>query len=120
MINLGKPTKHSDPPFDSLVCNAIDFMKQSASDLKRRPKYSVINFCAGLEIFLKARLILEHWSLVDTKPQDAIFEKFRNGDFHSVTMNEALRRLKNVAGEKFNLQEEECFKQVRVHRNKFV
>ena len=78
--------------FDSLVSNGIDFLNRSVTDLKKRPKYSVINFCVGLEIFLKTRLIKEHWALVVTKPETAIIEQFRAGDFHSVSMEDAIRR----------------------------
>ena len=106
--------------FNPLVANAIDFLKQSVSELQRRPKYSVINFCAGLELFLKARLILEHWSLVVAKPEAAVLEKFKNGEFHSVSMDETIRRLRNVAGETFTKHEERCFEHVREHRNKIV
>ena len=34
----------SDEFFDSLVSNGIDFLSRSVTDLKKRPKYSVINF----------------------------------------------------------------------------
>jgi len=110
----------SDEFFDSLVSNAIDFLSRSITDLKKRPKYSVINFCVGLEIFLKARLIKEHWALVVTKPETAMIEQFRAGDFHSVSMEDAIRRLKNVAGERIGKDEEISFEQVRKHRNRLV
>lgn len=106
--------------FDSLVSNAIDFLNKSVSELKQNPKYSVINFCAGLEIFLKARLILEHWSLIVIKPENAIKEKFKSGEFYSVGIEETIKRLRNVAGEHFSKDEELCFKLVREHRNKLV
>jgi hypothetical protein len=117
----GKRAKNSlDEFFDSLVSNGIDFLSRSVTDLKKRPKYSVINFCVGLEIFLKARLIKEHWALVVTKPEIAIIEQFRAGDFHSVSMEDAIRRLKNVAGERIGKGEEISFEQVRKHRNRLV
>ena len=120
-MTKNKFTKRTpDDFFDSLVSNAIDFLGRSIIDLKKRPKYSVINFCVGLEIFLKARLILEHWALVLTKPETAVIEQFRVGDFHSVSMEEAIRRLKNVAGERIGKDEEVCFEQVRKHRNRLV
>ena len=116
-----KSTKNpSDEFFDSLVSNGIDFLSRSVTDLKKRPKYSVINFCVGLEILLKARLIKEHWALVVTKPETAIIEQFRAGDFHSVSMEDAIRRLKNVAGERIGKDEEISFEQVRKHRNRLV
>lgn len=116
----GKNAKTSDEFLGSLVFNAIDFLSRSVAELKRRPKYSVINFCVGLEIFLKARLILEHWALVVTRPETAVLDLFRTGDFHSVSMDEAIRRLKNVAGERFGKEEENCFEQIRKHRNRLI
>ena len=100
MATNKSPKDPSDKFFDSLVSNAIDFLSRSIADLKKHPKYSVINFCVGFEIFLKARLIKEHWALVVTKPETAMVEQFRAGNFHSVSMEDAIRRLKNVAGER--------------------
>ncbi|MBI2198305.1 MAG: hypothetical protein HYU42_06840 [Candidatus Rokubacteria bacterium] len=50
--------------FDLVVKNALDFLKQSLRELRKRPKYSVIDFCSALELLLKARLMLEHWALI--------------------------------------------------------
>ena len=74
MATSKSPKNPSGEFFDSLVSNAIDFLSRSITDLKKRPKYSVINVCVGLEIFLKARLIKEHWALVVTKPETAMIE----------------------------------------------
>ena len=112
--------KPSDEFFDSLVASAIDFLSRSITDLKKRPKYSVINFCIGLEIFLKARLLKEHWAMVVMKPEAAIIEQFRVGNFNSVSMEETIRRLRNVAGERIGREEELSFEQVRKHRNRVV
>ncbi len=106
--------------FDSAVKNAIDFLKKSVSELQKSPKYSVINFCSALEIFLKARLMLEHWALIVTKPDTASLVKFRRGDFHSVALDEAIRRLRDIADEPISKEEEKCFQTVREHRNKLV
>ena len=74
----------------------------------------------GLEIFLKARLVKEHWALVVTKPETATIEQFRTGELPSVLMKEAIRRLKNVSGERIGKDEEISFDQVRKHRNRLV
>src|SRR4051794_21942996 len=90
--------------FESLVVNAIDFLTQSAEEVESHPKYSVIHFCAGIELLLKARLLREHWSLVVTKPGEISKRKFEEGDFESVSMRQCFERLENVCGER--LQEE--------------
>lgn len=115
-----KVRKGPEPLFDSLVSNAVDFLKRSIRDLKPRPKYSIINFCSGLEIFLKARLLQEHWSLIVKRPEDASLTQFEKGNFYSVTMDEAIKRLQNVAGDTFPAEEIQCFQKLRDHRNKVV
>ena len=106
--------------FESLVRNAIDFMKTSLLELKDRPKYSVINFCSAVEIFFKARLLLEHWSLVVAKPENAMLQSFQQGKFTSVTLDQAVARLKNVAGERFSAESQKAFKALREHQNNLI
>jgi hypothetical protein len=95
-------------------------LKKSVADIKKSPKYSVINFCSAVEIFLKARLIREHWSLILAKPELADVIKFKGGDFVSVSMDEAIRRLNNICSEKLSREAEDAFRAVRNHRNKLV
>jgi hypothetical protein len=89
----------SDVFFDSLVRNAIDFLQMSVKELEKQPKYSVIHFAMSVELFLKARLLREHWSLVVSKIEKASLQAFRNGEFVSVTMDECLQRLGNIAND---------------------
>ena len=88
---MKSPVKLEDY-FSRLVDNALNFLSRSIEDLQQSPKYSVIHFYAAVELFLKARLMKEHWSLVVTKPQDADWEKFVAGDFQAYCPI-ALRRL---------------------------
>jgi len=74
--------------FELLVKNAIDFMQKSLKDLDLGDeylKYSVINFYTSVELFLKARLLKEHWSLIVDK--DADKNKFDAGDFVSISFS---------------------------------
>jgi hypothetical protein len=59
-----KGTADSSEMFDSLVRNALAFLERSVDELKDAPNYAVIDFCTAIELFLKARLLLEHWALV--------------------------------------------------------
>lgn len=110
----------SSDGFDDVVSNALDFFTQSINQIETKPKYSVINFCAGLELLLKARLLLEHWSLVMAKPEDADLIKFRSGDFQSVTMEASIKRLTGTCGEVFSVEEKKCYKGLRDHRNRLI
>jgi hypothetical protein len=71
-------------PLDGIVNNGFDFFRKSLAEFDAEPKFSVIHFFAAVELFLKARLMAEHWSLVVSK--DPSWEGFERGDFKSVTL----------------------------------
>ncbi len=106
--------------FDRLVRNALAFLERSAVELKDAPNYAVIDFCTAIELFLKARLLLEHWALVYEDPKLANLSKFREGDFKSVGMTDAIARLKNISGQSVSDQQKNVFEQIRRHRNMLV
>jgi hypothetical protein len=110
----------SDIVFDELVRNAIDFAKQSISELARSPKYSMIHFAVAVELFLKARLMREHWSQVVTRPEAASLQDFRQGRFHSVSIEDAVKRLRNIANEAISDRAEDAFRSVANHRNRLI
>lgn len=106
--------------FDSLARNAFDFLKRAIDDFDKAPKYSVIHFCAAVEMLLKARLMMEHWSLIVSKPEQANLGKFMAGDFASVTMDEARTRIRDIAGEDIADDAFNSFRTLANHRNKMI
>lgn len=106
--------------FDSLTRNAFDFLGRGISEFDTAPKYSVIHFCAAVEMLLKARLMKEHWSLIVSKPEQANLAKFMDGDFASVTMEEARARIRNIAGEEIADDAFNSFRTLANHRNKMI
>ena len=105
---------------ERLVDNAMDFLSQSIGEFDARPKYSVIHFHAAVELFLKARLMSEHWSLVVSKRKDPDWDKFVAGDFMSVSLDEAADKLGKIVRSGLNKQELETFRRLTKHRNKMV
>jgi hypothetical protein len=105
---------------DRLVENALDFLERSLADFDKEPKYSVIHFYAAVELFLKARLLQEHWSLVVTKRQDPDLKKFESGDFQSVTLDEAAEKLDKVLQSPLTPAEHSQFRKLAKHRNRMV
>lgn len=103
-----------------IVENAMDFLSQSISEFDDNPKYSVIHFHAAVELFLKARLMAEHWSLAVSKRKDPDWNKFVAGDFISVSMDEAADKLDKVVRAGLTKQELETFRRLTKHRNKMV
>jgi hypothetical protein len=113
----------SDKMFDSLVRNAFDFLGRSVGDLlqeNKSPKYSVIDFCTALELFLKARLLKEHWVLIYDNPKVANLAEFRRGDFRSVAMQDAIARLNNVRNLQISDDARKTFDGIRQHRNRLI
>lgn len=106
--------------FDSLTRNAFDFLERGIAEFDKAPKYSVIHFCAAVEMLLKARLMKEHWSLIVSKPDQANLAKFMAGDFISVTLEDARVRIRDVAGEDIGDDAFGSFRALANHRNKMV
>lgn len=106
--------------FSRLVENAFDFLFKAITEIEDQPKYSVINFYAAVELFVKARLMNEHWSLVVSQKQEADWDKFIAGDFQSVTLTEAANKLKKIVRSGLSKAELDAFKEVANDRNKMV
>jgi len=105
---------------ETVIINAIDFFKRSINDIDDNPKYSIINFHASIELFLKARLFSEHWSKILVKPLEVSFTQFADGDFQSVSLSEAIKRLNKIQDAHISKEEKECFDRIRKHRNQLV
>jgi hypothetical protein len=101
-----------------LVENALDFLSHAIETLETAPKFSVIDFYTAVELFLKARLLAEHWSLVVSKNPD--WEKFVSGDFGSATFEEACTKLDKIVQSPVGPTARKKFDAVRKHRNKMV
>lgn len=107
-----------DELFERLTANALDFVVHAIEQFRAAPKYSIINFYAAVELFLKARLLREHWSLVVNKEPDGA--RFESGDFQSVSFEGLCTRLDRVVGSPVPPDAYRAFDSVRRHRNKMV
>lgn len=110
----------SSAAFDSLVRNAFCFLRRAIEEFDESPKYSVIHFCAAVELLVKARLMQEHWSLIVAKPELADKEKFQKGEFVSVSLAEAKKRLQKIADEPIPDRAMARFLELAGHRNKSI
>lgn len=101
-----------------LLDNAFDFLQGALRQLDRDPKRSTIEFYTAVELFLKARLLAEHWSLIVAKDPDR--DQFQRGDFMSVSFDESHRRLRRIIGQPLAPEAIAAFDKVRTHRNRMV
>lgn len=106
--------------FNDVVRNAFDFLGRSIDELQQYQKYSVIHFYSAIELFVKARLLKEHWALIVAKPEHADRAKFQRGDFQSVGLKEANERLEKVVDDGLLEEELRCFDGLRQERNQMV
>lgn len=112
--------KPQEKMLGQLVENALDFLEVSISELREKPKYSVIHFHAAIELFLKARLLEEHWTLVVSPKKDPNWQDFLSGNFVSVTMEESVGRLDKVVQSGLLDKQIKTFRSVAKHRNRMV
>ncbi|HEX8265374.1 MAG TPA: hypothetical protein VF596_08215 [Pyrinomonadaceae bacterium] len=106
--------------FNNLVVNAIDFLKTALDEITSNPKRTIIDFYTALELFIKARLMKEHWSLIITRPEAADSNKFLRGDFQSVSLKDARERLKNIVNDDIGDDVFNSFKEIGEYRNRLV
>jgi hypothetical protein len=106
--------------FSSVVENSLDFLNKAIVEIKDDPVFSLIHFYTGLELLLKARLMNEHWSLIVNRKSVPDLQKFRNGDFQSINLDEILDTLDKTLGIKVAKPHADAFHLVRKHRNKII
>lgn len=106
--------------FQRLVDNALDFLKKAIQELDGHPKHSMISFHTAVELFVKARLMAEHWTLIVARRQEPDWSKFISGDFESVSLDDAAIRLEKVLDSGLSRKELEVFREVTKHRNKTI
>ena len=106
--------------FKLLTENALDFLSRSIKDFEENPKYSVIHFAAAIELFLKARLLAEHWTLIVANRKEPDWHRFVLGDFVSVGLDEAASKLKKVVRSDLGSDALAAFRKVSQHRNKMT
>jgi hypothetical protein len=105
------------------VHNGLDYLQSVIEHLRDEPdqhdlKYAVLHLQAAVEVLLKVRLIREHWSLVFEKPSAASRAALASGDFKSLTLEDTLIRLTNIAGVEVPTPAREQFRRLANKRNK--
>lgn len=118
-MNRTPKKKETPSDFENLVRNGIEFLEKAITQLDSDPKHSVINFYTAVEIFLKAPLVHEHWSLV-VVDRDPNRQKYEAGDFISVSFDDACARLSLSLKKPLPKSAKEAFDKVRRHRNRLV
>jgi hypothetical protein len=85
----------------SVLDSSVEFLHSATEQLAGEPgeralKYAIIQLATGLELMLKYRLYLEHWTLVCQELSKAKRSQFDAGEFQSVNPGACVGRLINV------------------------
>ena len=107
----------------NLLGNGLDFIIKSLDPIldssdKNELKYSLLHLSSGVELLLKERLRLEHWSLLFENVNGARFDLLENATFKSVTFETLILRLNNIAQISLDTSQSKYFKELRSRRNK--
>ncbi|MBP2842166.1 MULTISPECIES: hypothetical protein [unclassified Pseudomonas] len=117
---LTQEKRSNDELFDALVRNALEFVSTSIGHLQHKPKNAIVDLYTAVELFLKARLMKEHWTLVLSSPESGDLQRLAEGDFLSVNLDAALKRIKSIIGEKIGDNASDNFRALGEHRNQIV
>lgn len=109
----------TDNLFNELVKNAFVFLEKSLTQITAEPQFSLINYYTAIELFFKARLLKEHWTLIVSEKKMPDYVAFCTGDFQSISLLECAEKITSVCGEDV-LDISKKFNTVRLHRNKAV
>ena len=108
-----------DKVFRALVQNGLRFIRQSAGDLPHQKEFAIAHFATGLELLLKARLFVEHWSLIAVSPHTCNWALLMSGGLKTVPASELCSAITTITGEPLK-HAEVAFKKVFDHRNRVL
>lgn len=111
------PAKNEiDNHFDALANSAFDFVERAIISFSGNERISLFLFATGIELFIKARLYNEHWSLIFADIDRAKFQLFEAGDLKTVGADKAHDRIEKIIGQMLPAS----FAEIRKHRNRIA
>lgn len=97
--------------------NIIENRVTTVPDNSLAYKYLVRDLISGVEIIFKYRLQLDNWTFIVEKLDVVTIDKFQKGDFQSIGLEEAIKRLKNLCNVDIRNQDKENYKELKKIRN---
>jgi hypothetical protein len=108
----------------ALLSNSHDFIRSAVKyaneDDKDSFKFAIIHLTSALELLLKSRLAEEHWSLIFINPDKATVPNLQIGNFISVDIDTAQKRLRNICNIELSNSDKELIKNLQKIRNKII
>ena len=106
-----------------LIKNSLNFSIKATENFDENydghVSYAKLNLWTGIDLILKARLAMEHWTLiVKTSESFPDFKAFEKGDFESIDFKTCTKKLKKILG--IEIEQEKFLKDLQKQRNKIV
>lgn len=107
--------------FNQVVDNIFESLFKSLDNIDNDPKISIITYYSALELLFKARLMYENWAFIleDLDAPKATFDNFKNGDFKTVTLESAAKRIRCLFKD-LEPNYENHFSKLNTVRNKLI
>lgn len=106
--------------FRELVDSAFEFLERGIDGIESDRKHSIIDFATAIELFLKARLLAEHWTLVVEKIDTAEHRSFLEGNVRTIGTEGAIRRLSRILSISVSEDAAKQFAAIAAQRNKAI
>lgn len=106
--------------FTAMAENAFEFLIRALDEFEESPKFSIVHFATAIELFLKARLFKEHWSLITERLEKVKKNSFFDGETKTINMDTTMSRLKNIADDPVPEEANETFHLIAQHRNRIL
>jgi hypothetical protein len=87
-----------------LTENGLAFLHRSVTEMSTQPatmlslSFAIVDLAAAVEVLMMARLVREHWTLICSDPDKATAAQLLAGTAKTVSPEQAVKRLENVAG----------------------
>ena len=109
-----------DAVFRELVDSAFEFLERGIDGIETDRKHSIIDFATAIELFLKARLLAEHWTLVVEKIDAADHRSFLEGNVRTIGTEGAIKRLSRILSISVPEDAAKQFAAIAAQRNKAI
>ena len=106
--------------FRELTDSAYEFLERGIDGIEKDRKHSIIDFATAIELFLKARLLVEHWTLVVEQIDRADQRKFLEGNVRTVGTEAAISRLGRILSISISDDAKAQFTNISAQRNKAI
>ena len=95
----------------------IEAERDGCENRERKIKYSLLHLSSGIELVLKSRLNIEHWTYIFADMNKANKKALEDGSFRSVDSIQAVERLEKMCGVNIEEKDKKSFKELREFRN---